>query len=207
MAENTLLAQARERSKAMAATPVLTERRVGVIGDSITANGGYVRELNRVCEKYNINFSGYGVVNNRTDQMLARFQREIASGGYNEVVIFGGVNDIASDRAMRDITHDLSEMYRAARERGIRIIAVTVTPWAGYGTSTPQAQRRTLQLNEWIREQQRIGNVDVVVDGYAALEQQGTGRLKDEFRGDGLHPNPAGQRALGLAIYNAAYRR
>ena len=189
--------------------------RVGVMGDSITANGGYVRMLNELCPGYR--FFNHGIGGNQTTQMRRRFKKNIFRRGYEEVIIFGGVNDIASNRSLETIQKALLGMYEAAKEKGIRVIAVTVSPWGSYQERnlkrfSKDVQEKTLMLNSWIRGLKDKGIVDAVADTYHRLVAQDGRSMKEEFRnfpkrkGDGLHPGPEGQKEIGRVVFEAAYK-
>jgi len=188
--------------------------RVGVMGDSITAafgGYGYVRELNKLCPGYK--FFNHGIGANMTNQMQRRFKKDILDKGYNEVIILGGVNDIASGRKLETIQKALLEMYTAAKAKGMRVIAMTITPWGTFQDRPENRKRfpkdvqeKTIALNQWIWEQKSKGIVHEVIDLYPKMVDKDGRSLKKEFRGDGLHPSPAGQREMGRIIFETSYR-
>lgn len=45
------------------------------------------------------------------------------------IVIFGGVNDLASGRSIKTITDNLQAMYTIARENGISLVICTISQW------------------------------------------------------------------------------
>jgi hypothetical protein len=73
--------------------------------------------------------------------MRRRFEAEglpKLPGGFTELVVFGGVNDLYSDetagRSVAKIQKDLSAIYAAGKRNGLRVIAFTVAPWGGFWT-------------------------------------------------------------------------
>lgn len=168
--------------------------KAGVMGDSITAwaSFNYVDKLNSLCGA-NV-FDNYGIGGQGTGAMAARFDTDIISHNYRDAIILAGVNDIASRRSVTTIKNNLANMYKKAKDAGMRVIAVTITPWQDHSSWTPEFQAKTEEINAWILS--KPANVDVVVDAYAVL---------NAFSTKPLHPNPAGQKAIGDAIYNAAY--
>jgi len=158
------------------------------------------------------------------DSALARFDRDVlAVPGVRAVVLLLGINDIAwpgtpfapNDPPAR--FEAITAGYRALVERahagGIRVIAGTLTPFAGALPGTPLAAsyyspskdllRR--QVNAWIRES---GTFDAVVDFDRALQDPAApNQLAARFdSGDRLHPGDAGNRAMADAFDFAALR-
>ncbi|HEX7668037.1 MAG TPA: SGNH/GDSL hydrolase family protein, partial [Polyangiaceae bacterium] len=153
---------------------------VAAIGDSLTdprSNGGrYLRLLAERCPESR--FDSYGKGGEMVNQMRRRFAADVlgippdpGKPRYTDVIVFGGVNDLYSDltagRTVKKITTDLSAMYVAAREHGLRVVAVTVTPWGGFSRYfTPARAATTAELNHWILAQPAAGTVDFAVDAF-----------------------------------------
>jgi lysophospholipase L1-like esterase len=127
--------------------------------------------------------------------------------------VFGGVNDLYSDetagRTFAKISSDLSLIYRGAKSRGVRVIALTVTPWGGFSRYyNPRRAAVTRQLNAWLKEQQQQGLIDVVVDANPRLTCGDPERLCAEYAlpfHDGLHFGKLGQERLGEELLQKAF--
>src|SRR5215813_8182516 len=89
-----------------------------------------------------------GVNGERTDQIHARFDRDVLRERPDVVIIIGGVNDIYQGRSADAATRELAAMYDAARGAGIAVVAGTIVP---YNTATPDANARMHAVNAWIR--------------------------------------------------------
>ncbi|MEJ7727808.1 MAG: SGNH/GDSL hydrolase family protein [Polyangiaceae bacterium] len=201
--------------------------RVAALGDSLTeerfGGGKYLAWLRQRCP--NSRFESLGEGGDMTNQMRARFEGDLAAAtarlkgeAFTDLVVLGGVNDLYSDltakRTPEKIERDLGTIYASARARGLRVVAVTVAPWAGFTRYyNPGRGRATLEVNRWIRTQ-RGQAADAVVDAYAALGAcQGTGApealdaaLCPAFATpDGLHWTAAGHQRLGEALHAAAF--
>jgi lysophospholipase L1-like esterase len=194
---------------------------VAVLGDSLSdpkvGGGGYLAYVQERCPKTRIdNFAKGGWMVN---QMRRRFEEEVLAdpvpgGVYSHLVVFGGVNDMYSDltagRTPPKIQGDLSRIYARARERGMKVVALTVAPWGGFTRYfTPHRGEATLTVNQWIFGEQRAGAIDVVVDAYALLSCGEPEKLCAEYEPpfrDGLHFGKVGQRKLGEALYEAAFK-
>nr|WP_314605446.1 SGNH/GDSL hydrolase family protein [uncultured Janthinobacterium sp.] len=147
------------------------------------------------------------------DNALARFERDVlAQPGVRTVVVLLGINDISwpgtafAPRSKRptleELTSGYTQLIAQARSRGVRVLAATLTPFAGALPGTPlsdyyQPEKDALrqQLNAWIRAS---GLFDAVLDFDAlARDPAHPLRLLPAYdSGDHLHPGDAGNRAL-----------
>lgn len=193
--------------------------RVAALGDSITdertGGGGYLRHLREHCPESR--FDDFGRGGDMTNQMRARFEQDLlpraASEGYDTLIVYGGVNDLYSNetahRTNDRIEADLSRIYGRARERGLRIVAITVSPWGGFRRwFSKERGQNTRLLNAWILGEVAEGHVDVAVDSYGPLSCGDDEVLCPEYesRGhDGLHPGPRGHEILGQLLLERAF--
>ncbi|MDX8120393.1 SGNH/GDSL hydrolase family protein [Janthinobacterium sp. GMG2] len=147
------------------------------------------------------------------DNALARFERDVlAQPGVRTVIVLLGINDISwpgtafAPRSKRptleELTNGYTQLIAQAHSRGVRVIAATLTPFAGALPGTPlsnyyQPEKDALrqQLNAWIRAS---GSFDAVLDFDAlARDPAHPLRLLPVYdSGDHLHPGDAGNRAL-----------
>ncbi len=200
---------------------------VAAIGDSLTDykshGGGYLRWLEKRCPESR--FDNYGRGGKMVNQMRRRFDMDVfgedQSGtkiaerpAYTDVVVFGGVNDLYSDltagRTPKKVAKDLGYMYAKARERGLRVHAISVAPWGGFRKYfNDRRGQATLTLNEWIAEQRKTGTIDGHVDAYSLLSCGKPTHLCPEISKplrDGLHFGPRGHELLGEALFEAAFK-
>lgn len=170
-----------------------------LIGDSLTA--GYGRT-------FAATYPGVVRIAARDGQgtrwMQAAFRQTIAEESFDAIVILGGVNDIAAGRSPDDIAHNLAAVASDAERRGMRVLMLTLLPWRGYPTWTPEKQMRTNELNRLLES--RDGAVDV-----GALLGDGSGYLRPEYRGNTLpegylHPNVNGNRRIASVVLEALQR-
>lgn len=137
-----------------------------------------------------------GVNGERTDQIRARFDRDVVSAKPALVVVIAGVNDVYQGRPVDAAVANLRWMYDRARQAGIRVVAGTILP---YDTATPEQNARMHQVNAWIRQQaesdRTLGFADTR-SAVAAPEKPDT----LSATADHLHPSPAGYRAMADAL-------
>jgi lysophospholipase L1-like esterase len=146
--------------------------------------------------------------------LVSRFERDVlARGGVSHAVVMIGVNDLGvqhkngedSPAARKALLQDLQQAHRqlvqAAHAHGVCVIGATITPYAGSGyyQPGPENEQDRQAYNQWIRS---AGVFDGVADFDAALRDPARPDLilKSYDSGDGLHPSPAGFRAMADAV-------
>jgi lysophospholipase L1-like esterase len=145
---------------------------------------------------------------------LARFDRDVlAQTGVRAVIVLEGVNDLGTltrdhdvsaeeHRALvRKIEGAYSQMIERAHAHGIRVMGATILPYSGskYYHPGPESEADRQAINAWIRE---VGHFDAVVDfDKLTRDPAHPDHLLPAYdSGDGLHPGPAGYKAMGDAI-------
>lgn len=192
-----------------AQTPTNEKTRIVAMGDSTTAGtpgwksaiesppGGRGDETSQYAYWLTKSHPGWEVLNHgvnreRSDQIRARFERDVIDAAPKVVVIIAGVNDIYQGRPVAHITAQLQDMYERAAAAGIRVVAGSIIP---YDTATPDQNARMREVNDWIRKQPGV----VFVDTRASVSAPGDpDKLFDSP--DGLHPTAGGYRRMAEAI-------
>lgn len=139
-----------------------------------------------------------GVNGERSDQIRARFDRDVIQTSSAAVVIIAGVNDVYQGRTVDHVTAALHAMYTRAADAGIVVVAGSIVP---YNTATAEQNARMHQINEWIRRQPGIAFADT---RSAVAASDNPDRLFESP--DGLHPSAAGYRRMGEVIGAALER-
>jgi lysophospholipase L1-like esterase len=147
---------------------------------------------------------------------LARLERDVLSRtGVEAVILFEGTNDIGQPDTLApaNFVHCLSKTQVTADEiiagykqiiaqvhaRGLRIFGGTILPYQGFVGWTAAGEAKRTAVNQWIRS---AGAFDRVIDFDAVLRNSANpAQMAPAYdSGDHLHPNPAGQEALGKAV-------
>ncbi len=122
-----------------------------------------------------------------------------------DVLLLAGTNDIEAGASASEIIGGLTRFADTVRASGRRVLLATIPPstLSVRGTSRGVAVRD--EVNEWVRSSGTT-RADAVVDVAAALaDPADPRRLRPAFdSGDGLHPSPAGYRAMADAVPVAA---
>lgn len=137
-----------------------------------------------------------GVNGERSDQIRARFERDVIERKPRVVILIAGVNDVYQGREAQHVKDQLGAMFARASEAGIPMVAGTIVP---YNTATAEQNRKMHEINAWIRERAAESpNLWFVDTRAAAADRNDPDRLFESP--DGLHPSPAGYRRMAEAI-------
>ena len=143
-----------------------------------------------------------GINGERSDEIRARFQRDVLGSQADVVIVIAGVNDIYQGRAVGSVTRELEAIYAAARGHGIDLIVGTIVP---YNTATADQNERMRGVNDWIRAYARQHPDVVFCDTRAAVAAPGDpDRLVSSP--DDLHPSPQGYKRMADALEPAVVR-
>ncbi len=189
-----------------------TMYKVAVIGDSITEDGGYIKELGKLCPGYV--FDNYGISGQQTWQILQRVRmmgsepekKLCGLEDYGQIIVLMGINNIDNpDRVISDLKK-ICAMAKSVASHPIRVVVMTLTPWKGYSTWSAQKQANWYKVNKFILSKPE--NADIVVDLANALcDPKDSECLWEGFRNpnDKLHPRGVGQIQIGRTVYKTAF--
>lgn len=146
---------------------------------------------------------GEGVVNRgisgqTSPQMLVRFYADVVALHPDVVHIMVGTNDLASNTGPsrpEDFKNNIRAMTEIARANDIAVVLASIPPAAAFPWR-PEVNPAPIiaELNAWL-EQYAAENGIVYVD-YSDALGDGSGAMKAEYTGDGVHPNAAGYTAI-----------
>jgi lysophospholipase L1-like esterase len=140
-----------------------------------------------------------GVSGELTGEMLARFDGDVMSVRPDFVIILGGSNDLGWGISPNEVFKNLVEIYEAASNSGIQIIACSVPSILGYDSLIPPR----IALNDMIRTYCREKG-KAFADLFRATADPKTNRLLDEYSNDGLHLSTCGYQEIADAIFEEA---
>lgn len=137
-----------------------------------------------------------GVNGERSDQIRARFARDVLDAAPRIVVVIAGVNDVYQGRSAAHVIEQLRGMYASAAEAGIHVVAGSIIP---FNTATPDQNARMREVNGWIRSRAEadphIGFADTRLAVAAAGNRDLLASSPDE-----LHPSADGYRQMAEAL-------
>jgi lysophospholipase L1-like esterase len=137
-----------------------------------------------------------GVNGERSDQIAARFDRDVVAVHPAAVIVIAGVNDIYQDRPAAAVIAELGAMYQRAAVSGIPVVAGSIVP---FNTATPAQNQAMHAVNAWIAgEAARREHVAFADTRRVAAAPDDPDRLAGSP--DGLHPDVEGYRRMANAI-------
>lgn len=143
-----------------------------------------------------------GVNGERSDEIAARFDRDVLTAHPRIVIILAGVNDVYQGLPAERVTQQLRGMYDRAIAAGLAVVAASIIP---YNSATHGQNVEMHDINAWIASQAAKDPRITFVDTRAAAAAPNN---PDRLSGspDGLHPDVNGYRAMAVAIERALTR-
>jgi len=136
-----------------------------------------------------------GIDGQRSDEILARFDRDVANNKPNYVIILSGVNDIYQGAPIESIKNNLLLMWQKSISAGIRPISASVLP---YNTASPSEAATIRDLNGWIEYTANRLQIPFCATNLAVSDPENRDRLLGSP--DGYHPDVQGYRSMGEAL-------
>ncbi len=139
-----------------------------------------------------------GVNGERSDQILARFGRDVLSEKPRFAIVLAGMNDIYQGFPVAFTERNLGEIYHNALKAKVTPIGCSVLP---YNTLTARDSRMMRELNKWVET--KCGELYApFVDTNRAVADPGD---PDRLAGspDGLHPDVDGYKRMAEVISEA----
>ncbi|MFD7157703.1 SGNH/GDSL hydrolase family protein [Kribbella sp. NPDC059898] len=195
---------------------------VATLGDSITSSVGTTIDTNRrwpdiLADRYTklpeprrLAISNEGISGNRVlggvakagsagASALARLDKDVLTKpGVRTVLLLEGINDIYAGATTDQLVAGYRQLITRVHATGRCIVGGTLTPMGSSFVYTPEKEAVRQAVNTFIRTS---GEFDAVADFDAATRDPANPtRLSPTYDGgDGLHPNDAGNQAMGQA--------
>lgn len=187
---------------------------VAFLGDSITAGGaaspgGYVRLVasGLAAQGIDITVIPAGVSGHKSDQMLARLDKDVLGKKPDWMTLSCGVNDVwhgAKGVALEDYKKNITEILDKCRQAGVKVVVLTATQ-----IKLPLTSPENIKLadyNAFLRDIAKARNLplaDLNADmaaEQAALEKAGVKRV---LTTDGVHMNLYGNLMMAKGVLAA----
>jgi len=186
------------------------------IGDSITSQGGYVRDIDAVlAQQYpdlklprilNAGFSG-----NKAEDLVARFHRDVIARKPAVVTINIGINDVwhrlkapHQDEVLAKYVRNLALMVDDAQSAGTRV--VLVAPSVISEDPSAEGNRRLalyVQAMKRVAADKKCCFVDLHAMFLEAIRRKPPGAGARWLTTDGVHMGPMGNGLMAVAILRA----
>jgi lysophospholipase L1-like esterase len=187
---------------------------VAFLGDSITQGGwgnpaGYVRLIVAGLSNNGVNIKPVpaGISGHKSDQMLARLDRDVLGKKPDWMTLSCGVNDvwhgekgIPLDRYKTNITAIVEKCAQA----GVKVVILTSTP---IGENLANANNQKLApYNDFLRslaKEKKLLLADLSADFAAKLKDRPADAKGNSLTSDGVHMNAAGNKLMALGVLRA----
>ncbi len=207
---------------ALAATVLLTSAQAGEIlvkdgqkiaflGDSITAGGakpgGYVTLTIQGLEANGVKTTAIpaGISGHKSNQMLARLEKDVLSKKPDWMTLSCGVNDVwhgAKGVPLEDYKKNITEIVDKCQAAGIKVMILTAT-MIGEDAENPNNQKLA-PYNAFLRElatEKKCALGDLNAEMQAGLAKIGGAGPKTKIlTSDGVHMNPAGNKMMAVGV-------
>jgi lysophospholipase L1-like esterase len=114
--------------------------------------------------------------------------------GADQLVVQGGINDIAQKMSVEGAAANLRAMVGRGKELALRVAVVDVLPW---NNGWPDAEPQIRRLNALIAELARDESIPLLPFHDTLEDPDRPGRMRADWTTDGDHPSIEGYRRLG----------
>ncbi len=194
--------------------PVKSGQKIAFLGDSITAGGmgnnGYCRLVISGLAANGITAEpiGAGVSGHKSNDMLARLDRDVISKKPDWMTLSCGVNDVwhgAKGVELEPYKKNITEIVDKTQAAGIKVMILTSTMIKEDASN--DLNKKLAGYNEFLRElakEKKCLLADLNADMQATIaEMKKTNPLpagKNYLTGDGVHMAPAGNRMMAAGV-------
>lgn len=183
--------------------PSASSPRVVFLGDSIT-DGWPLNEYFPGKDYVNRGISGQV-----TSEMLARMRPDVIHLKPRAMVLLAGTNDIARGTPLKIIQDNIASICDLADLHKIKVVISSILPVHDYNLNVDPSYARSKQrppeairnMNGWLKS--FAANRGYVYLDYYSSMVDSAGFLRKDLADDGLHPNPAGYRAMAPMLERA----
>jgi lysophospholipase L1-like esterase len=186
---------------------------IAFLGDSITAagarSGGYCRLVLDGLKQQGVDVKGVfaGISGHKSNQMLARLEKDVLSKKPDWMTLSCGVNDVwhgARGVALEPYKKNITEIVTKAQAAGIKVMLLTSTM---IGEDQPNARnQKLLPYNAFIRQLAKDKDcllADLNTDMQEALKKFPKSPKGNKLTGDGVHMNALGNMMMAGGILKA----
>lgn len=181
------------------------------LGDSITQAGtgaeGYITLFKLACDAagHRVEAINAGISGHKSNDMLARLQRDVIDRKPDWVSISCGVNDVwHGERGvpLPDYKKNMAEIVERCQRAGIEVLLLTATPI--HEDPNSKENQKLAAYNEYLREMAKEKKVLLCDLNKAFLAVYEKKAVKENvLTTDGVHMNPDGNRLMAREIFRS----
>ena len=198
---------------AMADIAVKDGEKIAFLGDSITQAGarpnGYVRLAIRGLESAGVKASAIpaGISGHKSNQMLARLERDVLSKNPNWMTLSCGVNDVWHGKRgvnLADYKTNITKIVDRCQEAGVKVVLLTSTM---IGEDKDNANNKKLSTyNDFLQElakEKKCLLADLNAGMQSIIEASSDKKNGKLLTSDGVHMNPDGNKMMATGVLEA----
>ena len=158
-------------------------------GDSITYGYGVNKEENYPSLLSNLlkmEVINEGVNGDTSQDGLKRLPSLLNTHSVDVMLLFFGGNDVLQKKSKESIKSNLKKIIRAAKEKNIRIILISVPNLSMFGL-------KSLSLYQELAKEEDVELIEGILSYVLS---------KESLKGDYIHPNAKGHQYIAQEIYN-----
>ena len=193
-----------------------TGEQIVAIGDSITAQGGYLRDMDSVFAKQYPDLKLPAIINagiggQKAEDLIARFDKDVIQRRPALVTIDIGINDVwhrvkepHSDAVLKNYRANVTRMVEAAQAAGIRVLLCT--PTLIEESATSEGNKRLLMYCDAVRQiaaEKHCLLADLHTLFLQALDKKPADAQGNVITSDGVHMNATGDWIMANGILTA----
>ncbi len=186
------------------------------IGDSITAQGGYLRDMDALFAKQYADLKLPAIINagiggQKAEDLIARFDKDVIQKKPALVTIDIGINDVwhrvkepHSDAVLNNYRANVTRMVEAAQAAGIRVLLCT--PTLIEESATSEGNKRLLMYCDAVKQiaaEKHCLLADLHELFLQALNKKPADARGNAITGDGVHMNATGDWIMAKGILTA----
>jgi lysophospholipase L1-like esterase len=186
------------------------------IGDSITAGGGYLRDIDAVLAQQYPDLKIPKVVNKgiggqKAEDLIKRFDKDVVRQKPAYVTISIGINDVwhrlkdpHDEKILAAYKENVGKMVDAVQKAGIKVILLT--PTLIQEDANAEGNQRLVmyvEAEKQIAAEKNCQLVDLHSMFLAALKQKPAAQKSNWLTGDGVHMKPLGDGIMATGVLRA----
>jgi len=188
-------------------------QKIAFMGDSITAAGakpkGYVSLTIKGLEAVGVKATAIpaGISGHKSNQMLARLEKDALSKKPDWMTLSCGVNDVwhgAKGVSLEDYKVNITKIVDQCQAAGVKVMILTSTMITE--DQTNELNQKLVPYNEFLRTlaaEKKCLLADLNADMQAAIAKAGPEKKGNILTSDGVHMNPAGNEMMALGVLKA----
>jgi len=193
--------------------PIKDGQKIAFMGDSITAAGagpkGYLRLVISGLEANGVKATAIpaGISGHKSNQMLARLERDVLNKKPDWMTLSCGVNDVwhgARGVPLDQYKLNITKIVEQCQAAGVKVMILTST-MIGEDQKNENNQK-LVAYNEFLQTLAKEKNcllADLNADMQAAIAKAGAEKKGKLLTTDGVHMNPAGNEMMATGVLKA----